>query len=127
LRGVGQYYLDCKCPIETALLELWISKISANYPDMPNRTDSGAGKKFKPGEFALNPVTLSIIGAAIHDASGLTTETMFAPKVQRIKTTIEWAIEELGSFDAFEEIPAEDKKVISAFTRVIGKIGANVE
>jgi hypothetical protein len=96
LRGFGPGYLDCKCPIETALVELWISKISTQNPDVPKRGDeSNNGKEFAKADFAFNPVTLRIVASAIEEASGLTTQTMFAPKLQRLKTTVRWAFKEL--------------------------------
>jgi hypothetical protein len=96
LRGFGPGYLHCECPVETGLIELWISKISAQNPDIPKRgDDNDDGKEFTKADFAFNPVTLRIVSSAIEEASGLTTQTMFAPKLERLKTTVRWAFEEL--------------------------------
>lgn len=66
--GVGPDYLHCECLVESGLVELWISKISAQNPDVPKRGD-GDGKEFTKADFAFNPVTLCIFSSAIEEAS----------------------------------------------------------
>jgi hypothetical protein len=121
LRGVGSDYLTCGCPVEAGLLELWVSKVAAQEPTIPNRGAVGSGGLAK-GDFAFNPITLRIIGAAITEASGLTTQTMFAPKVARLKTTINWAVSELNelhTFDGTGKDKERNRKVITAFLDII--------
>jgi hypothetical protein len=98
LRGDGAGFLNkCRCPIDTAATEFWMYKVTAGDPRVPERDD----QDITPSDFALNPVSLRLIGAAIEAASGLTTERLFDVRRDRLENTIHWAMKEIykGSLD----------------------------
>jgi hypothetical protein len=66
-------------------------KVTACDPQVPARDNPD----IPPSDFALNPVSLCLIGAAIKAASGLTTEDLFASRRNRLETTILWAMDEM--------------------------------
>jgi hypothetical protein len=116
LRGDGHGFLNkCRCPIDTALTEFWMYKITSGNPDVPQRTEEA----FSTSDFALNPVSLRVVRAAIEAASGLNPDTMFQSTHDRLKTTILWALDNLiEDYDPGVQ-SAKIKKVKSYFEKVM--------
>jgi hypothetical protein len=80
-------------------------KITAEDPEVPPRPEPKKDKdaEFPLSDFMLNPVALRFIGAAIKEASGLTTENaMFADQAKRVEYTLMWALEQLSSLEEQE-------------------------
>lgn len=103
MRGLGPGYLrGCQCPENTALTELFLTKIVAGDSDIPQRliTQAGSSITFKDepygtGDFAMNPINLARVEGMIYQISGLTVDTMFLPKLQRTKVSAIWLLENL--------------------------------
>jgi hypothetical protein len=99
LRGTGPGFLEtCGCPIDGALIEFWMFKVTSDDPQVPKRDPPSTTKsesEYPASDFSLNPVSLRVIGGAIEAASGLTPETMFTEKRERLETTVLWALDEL--------------------------------
>jgi hypothetical protein len=91
----GPLFLSCQCPIDTSLTELWMVKVTGDNPHVPKFDDEDLATA--PADFSFNPVNLRIVQGAITASSGLTTQTMFQTKTNRLITTIQWALNELGT------------------------------
>jgi hypothetical protein len=92
LCGTGSGYMNkCQCPIETAALEFWMYKVTADHPDVPRRDNPD----IPISDFALNPVSLRLIGVAIEAASGLTIDELFVSRQERLIGTISWSLRQL--------------------------------
>jgi len=91
LRAKGPGFLSkCECPIDTALTEFWMVKVTGNNPAVPKRDGP-----HPLSDFALNPVSLRMIGEAIYEASGLNTDSMFQPAHLRRTHTIQWCFDQM--------------------------------
>jgi hypothetical protein len=89
------------------MTEFWMYKVTADDPQVPARDDHS----IPPSDFALNPVSLRLIGAAIKAASGLSTEDLFDSRRDRLETTILWAMNEMIS-DSFTEEQSNKVKIM---------------
>ena len=90
----GNGYLNgCECPVETAALELWLTKVNACNPDVPRRI--GDGGKMKR-ENSFNPTTLRFIEGGILAASGHTARSLLQTEQGRLEHTAEWALGRLS-------------------------------
>ncbi|KAJ7050594.1 hypothetical protein C8F01DRAFT_1377497 [Mycena amicta] len=105
----GSKFLDdCKCPVSTAALELWMIKATASNGDVLKRftseqieaagEDDETKKARSAAEAALkfNTSNLKMVGAAIKAASGLSVEDLLQPKALRQSETAVWALESLS-------------------------------
>lgn len=87
-------FLECGCPVETAVLELWMTKITGNFAeDVPQRTDPEKGDGVKGADFNFSVQNLHMIAGAIREVSGLTPSTMFCNRQERINRTLAWIID----------------------------------
>ncbi|KAG5649345.1 hypothetical protein H0H81_004419 [Sphagnurus paluster] len=69
---------DCGCPLETAAIELWLSKITCS--------DLG-------GEVGtMKPAQLRVVEGGLHAVSGHTAKTLLQPKKERLEYTAKWAL-----------------------------------
>jgi len=92
LRGTGPGFLNkCGCPVDMATTEFWMYKVTADDSKVPRR-DS---EDIQSSDFALNPVSLRLIGAAIEAASGLTFEKLLTSRRKRLEATMCWALKEM--------------------------------
>ena len=91
-KGVG-YLNGCECPLDTAALELWLTKVNASNPDVPRR--KGEDGKIKR-ENAFNPTTLKFIEGGFLAASGHTAQSLLQSKQGRLEHTVEWALGRLS-------------------------------
>ncbi|KAJ6456577.1 hypothetical protein DFH09DRAFT_1349940 [Mycena vulgaris] len=71
----GSYLTDCKCPVRSAALELWMIKMTADNDDIPQRANDVTNHRL-----ALNPDILKVIAGAIEAASGHHIETLLTPE-----------------------------------------------
>ncbi|EMD30940.1 hypothetical protein CERSUDRAFT_100857 [Gelatoporia subvermispora B] len=83
----------CGCPLDTSLVELWVTKIVGGMANIPQRNYNE--EDFVARDYAFTPNHLRMIQGSIMAASGLTVQTMFQPKCGRLLTTIQWALESL--------------------------------
>ncbi|KAF8310425.1 hypothetical protein F5887DRAFT_1091590, partial [Amanita rubescens] len=118
----GDYLSGCECPVETAALELWLTKINAKNPDTPLR-QAGDGKIKR--ENAFNPTTLRFIEGGIAAVSGHTVRSLLQTEKARLEHTAIWALSRLSDMMIMEN-PAhqeEMEKVLAAFkTYVKGQV-----
>jgi hypothetical protein len=106
LKGIGAEYLnECNCPKDTALVELWMVKVAAN--ENSDIQDLYNDKNIAASDFHFNPVSLRVVQAMIKASTGLTTDNMFSPRLERLESTIEWALEEM-----FREYEGESKRLV---------------
>ena len=136
----NQNFLDCRCPVETALLELWMAKVTARRGDIPERpveketttkkastsalktssskTSSSKASSSKDGltnaDFATNPALLRVFQSAINEVSGLTLEELFVPPEQRWIIAIRHLIGRLRTIEDFDEGSVELKLLSQA-------------
>lgn len=96
-------FLDCGCPENAALLELWLAKATAGLSGVPERppagsksTEGSADLKVTKADFAMNPVLLEIIAAAIELLTGLQVDDLFTRPQVRLENTVRYALEELA-------------------------------
>jgi len=91
LKGSGPDYLGtCGCPVNTALIELFVVKATAGHgPPEPDAAH------IKTSEFYFNPVNLTMVQSVIELLSGHNSDTLFAPEVDRIQNTVVWALKKL--------------------------------
>jgi hypothetical protein len=107
----GSLFLQCQCPLDTSLTELWIVKVIGDDPNVPRPDDK---LDTTAADFGFNPVNLWIVKAAIAKSLGLDPKTMFQPKANRLATTIKWGLAELE--ECFQD--QGDKDVIRHVSRV---------
>ncbi|KAJ7645105.1 hypothetical protein DFH06DRAFT_1301127 [Mycena polygramma] len=88
------YLSQCKCPLRGAALELWMIKMTANDPRVPQRGGEDADA-VKNRRLALNSDVLKLIAGAIQTASGHEIETLLQPAANRLEYTAHWALKEL--------------------------------
>jgi hypothetical protein len=93
-------------------------KATAGDPQVPAHDDAN----IPPSDFALNPVSLRLIGAAIKAASGLTTEDLFDSRRDRLETTVRWALDEMISECIKEDQSNKVKVVQSRFERTMAAV-----
>ena len=98
----SEEYLHCGCPLSTALLELWITKMAVqNDPNLPSRplgskALNGEGDlNLKKADFSMSPAVLMLVAASIHELCGLSPlgdptgkKTLFADSETRLTATI---------------------------------------
>jgi hypothetical protein len=105
---VGADYLnECSCPLDTALVQLWMVKTTAN--EDPEIKELYENDEIAASDYHFNPVNLRLVRSMINSISGLTTDNMFSPRSERLEYTIEWALEELS-----REYKGESGKLITA-------------
>jgi hypothetical protein len=101
-------------------------KISAQNLDVLKHGDENSNRKeFTKADFAFNPVTLCIVGSAIKEASGLTTQTIFAPKLQHLKTTLRWAFGELKEMALQDSDACDLEMAAGAFEAAVDAMEQN--
>ncbi|KAF7973343.1 hypothetical protein HWV62_15501 [Athelia sp. TMB] len=98
LRGDDEDYLDCRCPVDSSLLEAFILKVCRKaYPDFPyrplNKNDEDGG--YPHSDFAFNPVTLGLVERVIADLTGLTVDKLLQQREARLLSVITSATCEL--------------------------------
>jgi hypothetical protein len=93
-------------------------KVTADDPQVPARDDAN----IPPSDFALNPVSLRLIGAAIKAASGLRTVDLFDSHRDRLETTILWAMNELILQCSQEDQANKVKVVKSRFEKAMNAV-----
>ncbi|KAJ7931839.1 hypothetical protein B0H13DRAFT_1857495 [Mycena leptocephala] len=85
-------FLDgCKCPLNSAALELWMIKQTAGLGGVPQRgavADGGTANR----QLALNPDILKVIAASIEIVSGHDVNTLLSPEMDRLTHTLYWAL-----------------------------------
>ncbi|KAJ7259043.1 hypothetical protein C8J57DRAFT_1720645 [Mycena rebaudengoi] len=101
----GEYLRTCKCPLRGAALELWLTKITAKDPSIPQLTHDGMRS-----DLYLNPNVLKFIAGGIAAASGHKVETLLQPEVSRLKHTVFWALKRLHQI-ALDEDSAVARKL----------------
>ena len=90
----GDEYLNgCECPVNTAALELWLTKVNAKNPSILRRQDEDGKIK---REDAFNPTTLSFVEGGILAVSGHTAESLLQREQGRLVHTVEWALGRLS-------------------------------
>jgi hypothetical protein len=112
----GPEFLDCGCPVDTALLELWMTKVTAQNDSVPRRTDKG----MTPARMAFTPDNLRMVEGAIMAASGLTVSQLLQPEEKRLILTIGWAMEQLG------KVYADDQAVIDSTSKKLNNFLAQI-
>ncbi|KAG5649259.1 hypothetical protein H0H81_005054, partial [Sphagnurus paluster] len=70
----------CTCPLETAALELWLSKITRGTED---------------GKLGMKLAQLLIVEDGLADVSGHTIQTLLQPRAGRLEHTVRWALGQL--------------------------------
>jgi hypothetical protein len=105
----GADFLDCGCPIDTALLELWMTKVTAQDDSIPRCTDEG----MTPAQMAFTPDNLCMVEGAITAVSGLTVSQLLQPEEKWLILTIGWAMEQLG------KVYADDQAAINTASKKV--------
>ena len=119
LHGDGPEFLNkCRCPIDTVATEFWMYKATANDPQVPLRNDPN----IPASDFALNPVSLRLIGAAIRAAAGLETEDLFTLRRTRLETTARWALNEMVEECVEDEQKVKVRRMVDRFEQVMDDV-----
>jgi hypothetical protein len=90
-RGQSEFKYDgihldgCGCPVRTAALQLWLTKVTAEL-DIEN------SERIK-----FNTPTLKVIEGGIEEISGHSVETLLQPRAERLEFTVGWALDELAA------------------------------
>jgi hypothetical protein len=109
----GPDFLSCGCSVDSAILELWMTKVTANDINVPKRTDEG----MTPARMAFSPDNLQMVESAILAASGLTPAQLLQTEEKRLDFTIRWAMGRLGQL--YEE--HHDQPTITYNTEQLNK------
>ncbi|KAF8325726.1 hypothetical protein F5887DRAFT_925896 [Amanita rubescens] len=89
-----EYLTGCGCPVRTAALELWLTKVNAQNPAIPMReAEDGKIKR----ENAFNPTTLEFIEGGILAASGHTVDSLLQSEIGRLEHTANWAMDRMAN------------------------------
>ena len=116
-KGVG-YLSGCECPVETAALELWLTKVNAKNPDAPIRqAEDGKIKR----ENAFNLTTLRFIEGGISAVSGHTARSLLQTEQVRLIQTAVWAMNRLSDMMPMDTHQEEMDQVIASFKSCILK------
>ena len=91
LKGSGSNFLGtCGCPIDTALVELFVVKATAGHgPPEPDADN------IKTSEFYFNPVNLTMVQSVIELLSGYNSHSLFVLEAVRLQKTVVWALTKL--------------------------------
>ena len=92
-------------------------KVTAGDPNIPKRDDSA----FSSTDFALNPVSLRLISAAIKAACSLTTEKLFVSRRDRLEATISWAMKQMVD-EVSDEQGRKVKHMIKSFEKTMDEV-----
>jgi hypothetical protein len=115
----------CGCPLETALIELFITKVTAGH-GLPVPSKKGCDGAAKPSEFYFNPVNLTVVGSAIEILSGHKVTTLFTPEAVRLEKTAIWALDRLaGEHISREDEQAEMRELAKRVKELIRNNGAS--
>ena len=74
-------------------------KATSHRNDVPQVSDKG----ISPKDLGFNPALLRLVGAVIEETSGLNTQNIFQPPVERYKVTVQYALKMLEEMYAGEE------------------------
>ncbi|KAI0049472.1 hypothetical protein FA95DRAFT_1649545 [Auriscalpium vulgare] len=107
-------YLDCGCPADSALLELWMVKTAQTY-NVPNASnneeiktsqtrvaDKGGKVTVLSYKLGFSLLNLPYCAAAIAETSGLHIDHLLQSREARLKETVRWALEELAKARTIE-------------------------
>ena len=92
-------------------------KVTAGDPNIPKRDDPAISST----DFALNPVSLRLIRAAIEAACGLTTEQLFLARRDRLEATISWAMNQMVD-EVSDEQGRKIKRMIRSFEKTMDEV-----
>jgi hypothetical protein len=110
----GDDHLECGCPIRTAALELWLTKVTADESDEAEPQD-------KRGKFTTG--ILKVIEAGIQEVSGHSVEMLLQNKGKWLEFTASWVLEQLANYHAAEKSHQSGlKRVSESFREVMRKI-----
>jgi hypothetical protein len=98
-------------------MEFWMFKVTADDPNVPKRDDP----EISSTDFALNPVSLRLIGAAIKAASGLTPENLFVSRRDRLEATVSWAMNQMVD-EVSDEQGKKVKRLIKSFEKTMKEV-----
>jgi hypothetical protein len=118
LKGSGPEYLgNCGCPVDTALIELFLVKATAGLgPPEPDADN------IKTSEFYFNPVNLTMVRSAIELLSGHNSDTLFTPEFDRLQKTAVWALTKLRhDYISDKKTQKELKELVRGFLELMSK------
>lgn len=117
-KGPG-YLSACGCPVDLALLELWMVKVTATDENVPRRDNCD-----KKGDMNFTQPLLRLVQASLKLTSGLTPGTMFQNENDRLQHTVQWAMGRLRDRIAVHD--PEGSKKIAEFRSSFFEIMSNV-
>jgi hypothetical protein len=116
LKGSGPEYLgNCGCPVNTALIELFLVKATAGLgPPEPDANN------IKTSEFYFNPVNLTMVRSAIKLLSGHNSDTLFTPEFNHLQKTAVWALMKLiHDYISDKKTQKELKELVHSFLELM--------
>jgi hypothetical protein len=117
-KGPG-YLSACGCPVDLALLELWMVKVTATDDNVPRREDCD-----KKGDMSFTQPLLKLVQASLKLTSGLTPGTMLQNENDCLQHTVQWALGQLRDHIAVHD--PEGSKKIADFRTTFFDIMSNV-